>query len=284
MVNTTYFYFFSPTGGTKKAGRIFCESISERVKMIDLGRRDGEGDMGTAESKSAVEVEAAEKVEGAGAVDIAENAESALTVIAAPVFSGRIPEFVAKKLKQLDGSEKKAVTLAVYGNRAYEDALLELNDVVNGQGFQVIASAALIAQHSMAPEVGKGRPDEADKREIQAFAQKVLEKIEANREDGGEAVKVPGNYPYREAKGMPVTPISLPACNLCGRCEKVCPTKAISIKEKKVETSAENCMLCMACTAVCPEHARILPPPLQEKMGQMLGALKDVRRENEFFL
>lgn len=48
MVNTTYFYFFSPTGGTKKAGRIFCESISERVKMIDLGRRDGEGDMGTA--------------------------------------------------------------------------------------------------------------------------------------------------------------------------------------------------------------------------------------------
>lgn len=281
MVNTTYFYFFSPTGGTKKAGGIFCESISERVKMIDLGQGDNEGDLKTAENKTAVEAEAAE---AAGSAEGTQEAEPVLTVIAAPVFSGRIPEFVTKKLKQLDGSGKKAVTLAVYGNRAYEDALLELNDVAKEQGFQVIASAALIAQHSMAPEVGKGRPDEADKKEIQAFAQKVLEKIEANHEDGGEPAKVPGNYPYREAKGMPVTPISLPACNLCGRCENICPTKAISIKEKKVETSAENCMLCMACTAVCLEQARILPPSIQEKMGQMLGALKNVRKENEFFL
>ena len=40
----------------------------------------------------------------------------------------------------------------------------------------------------------------------------------------------------------------------------------------------------MACTANCPGNARILPPPLQEKMQQMLGKLKSVRRENEIFL
>lgn len=49
-------------------------------------------------------------------------------------------------------------------------------------------------------------------------------------------------------------------------------------------TDAGNCMLCMACVAACPEHARILPPPLQEQMNQKLGALSSVRRENEYFL
>lgn len=253
MLNTTSLYFFSPTGGTKKAGEMFCRGISTNTNMIDLGLRD-----------SGVE-----------------EAEGDLTVIAAPVFGGRIPGFVSEKLKKTDGKGKKAVTIVVYGNRAYEDALLELNHVAEEQGFQVVASAALIAQHSMVPEVGKGRPDEQDKKEILDFAQKVLDKIESNRE---EAVKVPGNYPYKEAMGMPATPISLPSCNQCGKCEKICPTEAISIKDQTVETSAEKCMLCMACTAVCPEHARILPPPLQEKMEQMLETLKAVHRENEFFV
>lgn len=56
------------------------------------------------------------------------------------------------------------------------------------------------------------------------------------------------------------------------------------MKENEVETDAEKCILCMACTAVCPEHARILPPPLKEKLEEKLGAFKDVRRANEFYL
>lgn len=253
MINTTCFYFFSPTGGTKKAGEIFCKSISANIKTADLSLRDEE----------------------------AKEEKGDLMVIAAPVFGGRIPELVTEKLKKIDGKGKKVVTIVVYGNRAYEDALLELNHAVKEQGFQVIASAALIAQHSMAPEVGKGRPDEQDTKEILDFAQKVLDKIESGQD---KPVEVPGNYPYKEARSMPAAPISLPSCNQCRRCEKICPTGAISIKDKTVETNTEKCMLCMACTAVCPEHARVLPPPLKERTEQMLGALKAVRRENEFFL
>lgn len=49
-------------------------------------------------------------------------------------------------------------------------------------------------------------------------------------------------------------------------------------------TDPEKCMLCMACDSACPQHARILPTPLKEKMEQMLGAYKDIRRENDTFL
>ncbi len=246
------FYYFSPTGGTKKAGEIFSREISENVNFIDLAKEkefpqtDGE-----------------------------------LAAVAAPVFGGRIPAFVTEKLKKIDGTGKKAVTFAVYGVRAYEDALAELNDAVEACGFQVIASAAAVAQHSIVSSVGEGRPDGQDAADIREFARKVLDKL-AQAPDA--AFSVPGNRPYKQWAGMPAAPITLPSCNQCKKCADVCPTEAITVKEDSVETNAEKCMLCMACTAACPEHSRILPPPLQEKLEEKLGPLKDVRRANEFYL
>ena len=101
------------------------------------------------------------------------------------MFGGRIPGVAAQRLRKLGGQGKRAVTLVVYGTRAYEDALLELNDVITDCGFQIVASGAFVAQHSMAPQVGSGRPDGADKEELRAFAGRVLKKVE-----NGQAGKV----------------------------------------------------------------------------------------------
>lgn len=253
MRKVTEFYYFSPTGGTKKAGEIFCGGISEKVKMIDLGLRDQE----------------------------AGQPESGLAVVAAPVFGGRVPAVVARRLSGLDGKGKKAVTLAVYGNRAYEDALLELNHVMEKQGFRVIASAALIARHSIVPALAEGRPDGQDRKEILDFAGKVLKLLEQGT---ANPVKVPGNDPYKEGMRVTASPISLPSCARCGTCEQACPTGAIRRENGVMATNPEECILCMACTAACPEHARILPPPLREGMEQKLAPFKTVRKENEFFL
>lgn len=253
MLNMTNFYYFSPTGGTKKAGKIFCSAISDKVKSVDLGVRD----------------------------KAAEQPESELAVFAAPVFGGRIPAIVAEKLNGLDGHGKKAVTLAVYGNRAYEDALLELNNIIMERGFQVAASAAFVAQHSIVPEVGIGRPDEQDASGIRDFARKVLNKLENGIEN---VVAVPGNYPYKDGMNTSATPVSMPSCTQCGTCGAACPTGAIHMEDGSVATDLEKCILCMACVKACPEHARILPPPMQEAMDQKLGVLKSVRKENEYFL
>lgn len=251
MLKTTELYYFSPTGGTKKTGEIVAAAIAENVKAINL----------------------AEKV--------VENSVSEAVVVAVPVFGGRIPTVVLEKLNKLEGKGKKAITAVVYGNRAYEDALLELNSAMKERGFQIVASAALVAQHSIVPEAGAGRPDEQDINEIHAFAEKALVKLEAEEKN---SVEVPGNYPYKERKAMPATPVSTESCSLCGACAAICPTEAIKLTNVTVETCSETCILCMACVAHCPKQARILPAPVQQVMNQKLEEVKSVRNKNEFFL
>ena len=169
MLNNAQLYYFSPTGGTKACAEAFCAGIARNVSFVNLGNQIA-------------------------------DADCELAVFALPVFGGRIPAFAAEKIRALNGTGKKAVTIMVYGTRAYEDALLELNTVTAGCGFQIVASAAVVAQHSMVPAVGKGRPDQQDQDDITAFAGKVLEKLEC----GSDApVSVPGNTPYKDGLNLP---------------------------------------------------------------------------------
>ena len=252
MFNTVQFYYFSPTGGTKVCGKCFCKAIATNVKAVNLRLEDATF-----------------------------NDDCDLAVFAMPVFAGRIPAVAAKKLSALNGNGTKAVTLVVYGVRAYEDALLELNNVVKESNFTVVASAALVAQHSIVPAVGQGRPNEEDKASITAFAQQVMTKLASGNE---EAVTVPGNFPYREVGNMPFTPVCLPECGECGACVAVCPTKAMVMDDEGIKTDVDTCILCMACTAACPKKARVLPAPVQKNMNEKMSALISVHRENEYFL
>lgn len=246
-------YYFSPTGGTKKTGEIFSKALGGQVRMTDLGERG----------------------------KCKELPEGDLIVAAAPVFGGRIPALAAEKLGRLKGAGKNAVTIVVYGTRAYEDALLELNEVMEKAGFSVLASGAFIAQHSMAPEIGTGRPDEQDGEELREFARRVLEKLERGEK---KKVHVPGNHPYKPEMKVAAAPLSLDNCTLCGKCERVCPTGAVRTEEGRIVTALENCILCAACVKACDQQARILPPQVQAHIQELLAPLKEVRRENKVFL
>lgn len=243
-------YYFSPTGGTKKVSDIFAAAVGKDAVWHDLGDKQTP----------------------------TKQPQGELIIVAVPVFAGRIPSVVREKIKTLAGEGKQAVTIAVYGNRAYEDALLEMNDILKQAGFTVIAAAAFVAQHSIVPEVGAGRPDAEDIKEIRTFAEAVKNSASA------ENIHVPGNRSYKPGMNVQVTPLSLPACTACGACAKICPTDAIANEDGNMATDAAKCILCMACVHACPLKARILPPPLQEKTDNMLAAFRDIRNKNEVFL
>lgn len=252
MLPVIDFYFFSPTGGTKKAGELFCKSIARNINYIDL----------TVPKNSYGE------------------AQGDVAVFAAPVYAGRIPAIAADRFSKIKGQGKKVITLVVYGVRGYDDALLELNDLVSAAGFQIVASGALIAQHSIVKEVGAGRPDAKDAAAIQAFGKNVLQKLSAS--SLGEFV-VPGNRPYRAGMNVPFSPVSLPHCVECGFCTYACPTNALQ-KFNGLNTNVDTCILCMACVSKCPRNARALPTHLQDSMNQKLLELKNSYLENQFFL
>ena len=120
------------------------------------------------------------------------------------------------------------MTLAVYGNRAYEDALIELDDSVEKQGFRRLASAALAAQHSIVTQLAAGRPDQEDAEEITRFAEEILSKYEgilSGKEQPGN-YSVQGNRPYKNWNPMQAVPLVSDACIRCGLCAEKCPVEA----------------------------------------------------------
>lgn len=85
-----------------------------------------------------------------------------LVLFGVPVYGGRIPSPAVQTLRRMQGSRTPAVLVAAYGNREYDDALLELADIAAANGFIPFAAAALIAEHSIMHSVAAGRPDAQD--------------------------------------------------------------------------------------------------------------------------
>lgn len=182
-------------------------------------------------------------------------AADTLTVIGAPVYAGRVPAICAQSLQQLRSEGGPAIVAVAYGNREYDDALLELRDIAKACGFEVIAAGAFIAQHSIFPEAGKNRPDAEDIKCITAFANRCGQILEQFESLPHEELVVKGNSPYKEAKSIPLKPTGNKDCTQCGACVAICPTGSIS-KESPRKTKEDTCISCAACIHICPEGAR----------------------------
>lgn len=207
--------------------------------------------------------------------------KDAILVAGAPVYAGRLPAVGAQRLSALRGENTPAVALAVYGNRAYEDALLELRDLLEDRGFRVIGAAAVVAQHSIFPNTAHGRPDGADLEKLDAFAAACARK---GAEFRGEApaLAVPGNRPYRKAMGVPFRPTADDSCTGCGACARICPAGAIDPARPR-ESDKDKCIACAACIRVCPAHARAFRGPVYAAAEKGFALKCRARREPEFF-
>ena len=243
---------FSPTGGTRKAGLLLARGFGVEVEEVDLTRREGQ--------------------------DIAFGPED-VVILAGPVYGGRMPGTMMERLSRLTGNDAWAIPTAVYGNRAWEDGLVELADGAKARGFRILAGAALVAQHSIVPALAAGRPDQADEEELSGFAKAILDKL-AN---GGGTAEVPGDRPYREWKGMAAVPAAAKEkCTNCGLCVSRCPVGAIPAQ--RPDTTEERCIRCMRCVSLCPVHARTLPAAVQAGTEAHLEPFRTVRGANQLIL
>jgi ferredoxin len=177
-----------------------------------------------------------------------------------------------------------------YGNRAYEDALLELCDLATERGFMPVAGGAFVSEHSFSTletPIAPGRPDTRDIQAARDFGRAVAVKLE--RLAGLETfppLRVPGNRPYRESgltSGVsPKTVTEL--CQGCGQCVTACPVAAIRLEAQGTSTDASRCIRCCACAKGCPSGARVLDDPRLLEIARRLAANCRERKEPETFL
>ena len=72
-------------------------------------------------------------------------------VLGAPVYAGRVAPEAVRRLKRIQvaaGASIPAVITVTYGNRDYEDALVELYDLALSLGLTPFAAGAFIGEHS----------------------------------------------------------------------------------------------------------------------------------------
>jgi formate hydrogenlyase subunit 6/NADH:ubiquinone oxidoreductase subunit I len=174
----------------------------------------------------------------------------------------------------------------MYGNRAYEDALLELHNTTKELGFKTIAGAAFIGRHSFDSSItpiATGRPDAEDLKKAHEFGVKVFDKIK--RMENIHEIDVTGNYPYRERGNVePRSPETEDTtCILCGQCERVCPIGCIKVLDI-VETQKDHCIACTACVQACPTGARHWQHEGILRSAKWLSTEHGKRKEPQIFL
>lgn len=264
-LNSVKLVYFSPTGTSRRIAEAIVKGIQVSCENIDL-------------TPPTARTQEFEKL------------NDDLVVIAAPVYAGRIPSEAAYRLHRLSADDTLAVLVAVYGNRHYDDALLELQDLSIELGFKPIAGGVFIGEHSYSTAempTAHGRPDSDDLEKAMEFGRKIKEKMSRISEPRYiPPLRVPGNHPYREgmrATSEPRDPATKEElCLKCGKCAEVCPTSAVTVIDM-VTTQGEACILCCACVKKCPSGARVMSPWMLRAM-EILHTKYSKRREPEIYL
>ena len=211
-----------------------------------------------------------------------------LVIIGAPVYGGRLPVDAINRFKQLKASKTLSILIVVYGNREFEDALLELKNLAIELGFNPVAGGAFIGEHSFATKdvpIANGRPDTLDVQKASDFGAKIKNKVKALQSPGGQMdLEIPGRLPYEGGpRSMSVSPVTKEdTCTVCGTCASVCPTAAISI-DGSVATKIELCIRCCACIKNCPTGARVMEDSEWKNIANWLNKNCNTRKEPQIF-
>lgn len=244
-IDKVWAVYFSPVGNTERAALLLAEEVALKLN-VPVAKLDYTLPAARQEAHSFCETD--------------------LVIWATPVYAGRMPNKLVPYVKEsFRGGGALAVPVAVFGNRSADDALVELRNVLEANGFHTMAAAAVAAQHAFSDVLATGRPDRLDREQLAAFARRVAEQAAALQ--GYPApVAVPGNDPpeaYYTPLGLDGTPaVFLKAkpktdserCSHCGECVRRCPMGSINPEDPADVTGI--CIKCHACVKRCAQHAK----------------------------
>ena len=98
-----------------------------------------------------------------------------LLVIGTPVYAGRIPNKMLPFVQtHFEGNGALAIPVAVFGNRNFDNGLIELRNELEAHGFHTIAGAGIPTEHVFSDKLATGRPDADDLAQIHAFGIKAV--------------------------------------------------------------------------------------------------------------
>ncbi len=265
-IRKVYALYFSPTGTTEKATLAFASGIGTPVEKFDL----------TLPSVRKTFNRSFDKEE--------------LVVAGLPVYGGRLPRNLEDFFSGLKGNGASAVAIVMYGNREYDDALIELRMRLEEQGFNVKAGAAFVGEHTFSQKIATGRPDVNDLAVAVSFSQQVASLI--SRDVSG-TLTLKGHYPFVMKGYDPSNPGPHPTyfnlgttdlCTNCGLCAENCPWGAINADDPRMIDSA-RCLRCLRCVKNCPAGAKqITDEKFLAFLPQFEARLNARRCEPELFL
>ena len=261
-IKRVHIAYFSPTGTTKRTLR----AVAEGFGCSELS----ETDWGDPKSRAA----------------ILKTGPDELVIAGMPVYYGRIPSLFHEGLP-LRGEGTPFVPVAVYGNRHYDDAVLELKTLGEAAGCVTLGAAAFVAQHCLNPDMGRGRPDASDLAVMKRFGSALRAKADGLA-GSMPPLSVPGAVPYKEYKPTPFAPELLDAetCIRCGLCARTCRVRIID-SETYAVTEPERCLFCFGCVRICPVAVRGPRPGVAPVFAAQMAGLAarcTERREPELFL
>lgn len=252
---------FSPTGATRKIVKKIAGELSKEVVEFEITFPSNR-------QKNIV------------------FSENDLLIIGVPVYGGRVPEFIVEYCSKIKGNNTMAVFVVVYGNRDYEDALIELKQTLEKNSFIGIGAGAFIGEHSYTEKLATNRPDAKDLKIAQEFGVEIknkLSRIAATNEITDLFVK--GNLPYKERSAPFIaTPDTDDKCIFCAACAENCPTGAISFDDFSL-IDASLCIHCFGCVKICPVDAKSFNNETIDNIIEKLELnFSEVRKEPELFL
>ncbi len=206
---------------------------------------------------------------------IKRNFDHRLMIISCPTYAGRVPELFATYLKEHTSfSRCSAYAILTWGNVAYDDALVELYDLLSLKGIEVLSMAALVVEHGQSKLLAKNAPNSEDLG--------LLAKMARHTPKYGGVLPLRGKRPYREgmrASDPPFGPVRDESrCNELGHCYAACPTGALSTQDWS------TCIHCHACIRSCPYGALSFTDDRYLSFIQRIESEHLARKKSELYL